>query len=118
MQGEELKAEKNMLLPDVTLGYFNGSNSYAGARHYQGFEVGLGIPLFFGEQRAKVNAKKYAMEATSSLQNHYSRQYNSRVSELKTGLEKYEDALQQYELAGKHLAVELIRSSEDELIGR
>ncbi len=58
MQGEELKAEKNMLLPDITLGYFNGTNNYAGAQHYQGFEVGLGIPLFFGEQRAKVNAKK------------------------------------------------------------
>ena len=71
MQGAELKAEKNMLLPDVTLGYFNGTNRYDGARNYQGFEVGLGIPLFFGEQRAKVKAKQYAMEATGNLQNHY-----------------------------------------------
>jgi cobalt-zinc-cadmium resistance protein CzcA len=112
MQGAELKVEKNMLLPEVTLGYFNGSNTYAGARHYQGFEVGLGLPLFFGEQRAKVKAKRFAIEATSSLQDHYYSQYNLRVSELKTGLEKHKEAITHYEHAGKHLAGELLRSSQ------
>ncbi len=112
MQGEEMKAEKNKLLPDLTLGYFNGSNAYAGARNYQGFEVGLGLPLFFGEQRAKVKAGKFAMEATSALQDHYFRQYNNRASELKAGLEKYMEAIEQYEHAGKHLAAELLRSSQ------
>ncbi|MFO7670033.1 MAG: CusA/CzcA family heavy metal efflux RND transporter [Bacteroidales bacterium] len=112
MQGEELKAERNLLLPDVTLGYFNGTNHYSGARHYQGIEVGLGIPLFFGEQRAKVNAKKYAMEAAGSLQNHYALQYNSRVNQLMSGLQKYTDAIRQYEETGKNLAMELIRSSK------
>ncbi len=112
MQGEELKAERNMLLPDVTLGYFNGTNHYTGARHYQGVEVGLGIPLFFGEQRAKVNAKKYAMEATGSLQNHYALQYNSRVNQLMQGLEKYTVAIRQFEETGQQLAKELIRSSK------
>ncbi|MDX2429476.1 MAG: TolC family protein, partial [Bacteroides sp.] len=112
MQGEELKAEKNMLLPDISLGYFNGTNRYTGAQHYQGFEVGLGIPLFFGEQRAKVNAKKYAIQATGNLQNHYSLQYNNRVRELKAGLKKYEEAIKNYEHTGKNLAAELIRSSK------
>ena len=107
-----MKAEKNKLLPDLTLGYFNGSNAYAGARNYQGFEVGLGLPLFFGEQRAKVKAGKFAMEATSALQDHYFRQYNNRASELKAGLEKYMEAIEQYEHAGKHLAAELLRSSQ------
>ena len=111
MLGEELKLEKNMLLPDLSLGYFNGSNQYAGSENYQGFEVGLGIPLFFGEQRAKVNAKKYAIEATASFQDHYSSQYNSRLAELKSGLKKYEEAIRQYETTGKELAGELFRSS-------
>ncbi len=112
MQDAELKAEKNLLLPDVTLGYFNGTNRYDGARNYQGFEVGLGIPLFFGEQRAKVKAKKYAMEATASLQNHYIRQYDNRISELSSGLVKYMEALLHYENTGKLLSEELFRSSQ------
>ena len=111
MQGEELKLEKNMLLPDLSLGYFNGTNQYAGSEHYQGFEVGLGIPLFFGEQRAKVNAKKYAMEASSSLQHHYASQYHSKLAELQAGLKKYEDAIRQYDETGKALSTELFRSS-------
>lgn len=111
-QGAELKVEKNMLLPDLTLGYFNGSNNYAGAEHYQGIELGLGLPLFFGEQRAKVKAKKFAMEATSALQDHYFRQYHSRLSELKAQLGKYGEAIEQYEHTGKHLSSELLRSSQ------
>ncbi|MFH0757698.1 MAG: CusA/CzcA family heavy metal efflux RND transporter [Bacteroidota bacterium] len=112
MQDAELKTEKNMLLPDVTLGYFNGTNRYAGARNYQGFEVGLGIPLFFGEQRAKVKAKKYAMEATASLQNYYIRRYDQRIAELRSGLDKYTEAILLYENTGKQLSGELFRSSQ------
>ncbi len=52
------------------------------------------------------------MEATDNLQNHYTRQYNNRVSELKAGLEKYEEAIENYEQTGKNLAAELIRSSK------
>ena len=111
MLNEELKAEKSLLLPDLTLGYFNGSNHYADAERYQGFEVGLGIPLFFGEQRAKVNAKKFAIQATGNIQDHYFRQYNMRVNELRESLGKYADALHNYEERGKHLSTELIRSS-------
>ena len=111
MLNEELKAEKSLLLPDLTLGYFNGSNHYADAERYQGFEVGLGIPLFFGEQRAKVNAKKFAIQATGNIQDHYFRQYNMRVNELRESLGKYADALHHYEERGKHLSTELIRSS-------
>jgi cobalt-zinc-cadmium resistance protein CzcA len=111
-QNAELKVEKNMLLPDLTLSYFNGTNRYTGARHYQGFEVGLGIPLFFSEQRARIKAKSYQMEATASLQQHYIRRYNQRVSELATSLKKYGEEIQFYLENGKQLAAELSRSAQ------
>ena len=112
LEGAELKVEKNMLLPDITLGYFGGTNSYEGSEMYHGFEVGLGIPLFFSEQRAKVKAKQFAMEATNQLQVAYIRNYNHKVSELKSGLVKYQEAIDYYKHSGKHLAAELIRSSQ------
>jgi cobalt-zinc-cadmium resistance protein CzcA len=49
-QDAELKVHRQMLLPDVRLNYFNGTNRYEGAARYQGFEVGLGVPLFFGSK--------------------------------------------------------------------
>ena len=107
-----LKVEKNRLLPDVTLSYFNGTNKYAGARNYQGFQVGVGIPLFFSEQRAKVKAEKFAWQATENLQANYIRVYNNKVSEMMTGLDKYRESIRYYEQSGKHLAAELIRSAQ------
>ncbi|MDF1573830.1 MAG: CusA/CzcA family heavy metal efflux RND transporter [Bacteroidales bacterium] len=111
-QGADLKVEKNLMLPDLTLGYFNGTNRYEGARHYQGFELGVGVPLFFGEQRARVKALQFSMQATENLQSYYIRTYENRVSELRNGLAKYQEAISYYERIGKQLAKELIRSSQ------
>jgi heavy metal efflux system protein len=111
-QEAELKVERNLLLPELTLGYFNGTNSYAGSENYQGFEVGVGVPLFFGEQRAKVKAKQFAMEATAQMQTHYIRKYENRVSELMNGLAKYQETIRYFDRSGKQLAAELFRSSE------
>jgi cobalt-zinc-cadmium resistance protein CzcA len=111
-QHAELKVEKNLLLPELTLGYFNGTNNYTGAEHYQGFEVGVGVPLFFSEQRAKVKAKQFAMEATAALQSSYIRKYENRVSELMNGLAKYQEAIRYYDRSGKELSRELVRSSQ------
>ena len=111
-QGAELKVERNLLLPEFTLDYYNGTNRYEGAEHYQGFKVGVGVPLFFSEQRARVKAKQFAMQATANLQDNYIRNYNNRVSELMNELAKYQDAILYYELTGKNLAAELIRSAQ------
>jgi cobalt-zinc-cadmium resistance protein CzcA len=111
-EGAELKVEKQLLLPDLTLGYFSGSNRYFGAQRYQGFELGLGIPIFFSEQRAKVKARQYAIEAGTQLQNYYIRNYENRVAELESGLVKYKEAIAYYEGTGKNLSSELIRSSQ------
>ena len=107
-----LKVKKNKLLPDVSISYFNGTNKYAGSMNYQGFQVGVGIPLFFSEQRAKVKAEQYAWEATKYLQTDYIHVYQNKVSEMMTGLDKYRESIQYYEHAGKHLAAELIRSAQ------
>jgi cobalt-zinc-cadmium resistance protein CzcA len=110
-QNAEIRVERQRLLPELTLGYFNGTNRYEGARHYQGVEVGVGIPLFFSEQRARIKARGYSLEANASMQEYYIRRYEQRVEELLTRLEKYGEELAYYLEYGKALSAELSRSA-------
>ncbi len=96
-----IKVEKNKLLPDVTVSYFQGTNKYADSKNYQGFQVGVGIPLFFSEQRGKAKAEQYAWEAIKYLQTDYIHVYQNKVSEMMTGLDKYKESIKYYEHSGK-----------------
>ncbi len=108
-----LKVEKNRLLPDLTLGYYNGTNSYADARNYQVFEVGLGIPLFFGEQKARIKAEKYAAEASEQMLENYRRSYDNRLGQLMKELEKRRRTVTYFEENGRQISAELIRTAQE-----
>ena len=108
----ELSVERNRLLPDLTLSVFNGTNHYVDAKNYSGFMIGLGIPLFFGEQRAKIKAGTYASQAAYSLQLNYETLYQARVFSLKLDLDKYMQALRYYEQSGEVLSAEIIHSAQ------
>lgn len=65
--GQQKRVEKNRLLPDLTLGYFNqsligyhdvnGQAQYFGASdRFQGFQVGVAIPLWFKSHSSKIKA--------------------------------------------------------------
>ncbi|MDA3928175.1 MAG: CusA/CzcA family heavy metal efflux RND transporter [Prolixibacteraceae bacterium] len=106
------KVEKNKLMPDVNLGYFNGTNRYDNAQRYYGFQVGLGLPLFFGEQKARIKASSFAHEAALNRQENYKFQYLAKVNALNTELNKYEEVLNYYLSDGKHLSQEIIVSAQ------
>lgn len=62
----KLKLEKSMLLPDLFAGYNNTSITglgpdnvyYNSSRRFQSIHAGIGIPLFFGSQKAKISTLK------------------------------------------------------------
>lgn len=116
MQGEYqmamLKVERHRLLPDLSLGYFNGSNAYAQAKNYQGFQLGLMVPLFFGEQKARIKSNKIAISIQENLLAHYSASLRFKKVELRRELMKYQEMLQLYETSGKQLSEEIIHSAQ------
>jgi len=60
------KLEKSMFLPDLSIAYNNmsmigtGANNvtYDRSKRFQSVQIGLGIPLFYGAQKSKVQAAK------------------------------------------------------------
>lgn len=92
--------ERAKLLPDFSIGYYNmtmrgtGSDnkSYTSSTRFQSMQVGLGIPLFFGAQKAKVNASRinqiiwdnqYQLEK-NQLENQYQSLLSKHQSNLAT----------------------------------
>lgn len=108
----ELQVFKQNLLPDLTLNYFNGTNKYNNAARYQGFEIGMAVPLFFSEQRARIKAQQFSMDAVELLQTSYAGKYENKQTELKAESNKYLAAIGNYEKTGRQLSAELVRSAE------
>lgn len=111
-QKAQHKLSKNSLLPDLNVGYFNGTNQFAGAKRYYGFQLGIAVPLFFGEQKATIKANQIATETAYTLQEHYKIQFQAKLNSLGTELEQYVDAIKYYENIGKELSYELQEASQ------
>ncbi len=94
------KVEKSKLLPVVTLGYNNTSITGTGANdvvydksnRFQSAQIGLGIPLFGGSQKAKIAASKIS---ESISENDFQKekmilekQYQNALSKYQSNLEK------------------------------
>ncbi|WP_439184055.1 CusA/CzcA family heavy metal efflux RND transporter [Carboxylicivirga taeanensis] len=106
-----LRVEKHKLLPDISLGYFNGTNSQAGAEHYSGVYAGVSIPLFFGEQRARIKAGKIGVQISQKMQAHYRRSLTTSYRNLQSELLKYQKAISYYEETGMTLSHELLKTA-------
>jgi cobalt-zinc-cadmium resistance protein CzcA len=111
-QALKLKLEKNKLAPDINLAYFVGSNHYEGAKKYNGFGFGLGIPLFFGEQKARIKANKIAVDVSRELSANYRIRMQTEYVRLLSQLKKYKDAIDYYETMGVNLSVKIVRSAK------
>lgn len=99
------KVEKSKLLPDLSFGYNNmsmignGADNvvYTGSSRFQSAQVGLGIPLFFGAQKARINSAKSLQQLSENnyklglqaIQNDYLKTAN-RILTLKNSLSYYE----------------------------
>ena len=106
-----VKTEQQRLLPDISLGYFYGNNRFENNRGYHGFQVGLGIPLYFGEQNAKIKAGKIAVNTTELLLQNDLLLLETKYKALKNELNKYRDAIEFYNQKGKKLSDEIIRAA-------
>jgi cobalt-zinc-cadmium resistance protein CzcA len=89
------RLERSKMLPDISLGYFNASIQGTGAdnllysesRRFNSGHIGIGIPIFSGSQKARINASRVKeLIADNEYQN-----------ELKTIANDYESAQSQYE---------------------
>jgi cobalt-zinc-cadmium resistance protein CzcA len=103
----QTRVEQQAFLPDVKVNLFRGTNLAAGSKIYPGFEVGLGIPLFFGAQSAKVKSSKSLQQQWDWEAVNFQSRLESQSRALQSTLAQQLSVIQYYETEGKQLGEQL-----------
>lgn len=106
-----IAVEKSKALPDIYLNYFLGSNTHADAKNYQGFGVGLSIPLFYGNHKANIKAAKISNEAQNLLIENELALIENKIKRLMTEQAKCADLIANYNSIEKPLVEEIARTA-------
>lgn len=106
----QITLEKNRFLPDVSVGYFN--QTLDKVKGFQGFQVGMGIPVFFWAQKGKVQSAKIQ---TQIAQSEYENYQNNLEAAFNQHLQVYQKNLQLisfYENTGLKQAEEILKTTQ------
>lgn len=107
----QVNIEKNKMLPDLSLNYFLGSNRFANAKYYQGFQIGLAIPLFYGSDKAKIRAAKINQGSEILLAENQQALIVNRLNKLLSEHLKLKAMMENYETSGKPLYDEIMKTA-------
>lgn len=103
----QTKVIQNSLLPNLNLDLFRGTNLAPGSKIYPGFEVGIGIPLFFGSQSAKIKSGKLAQDQIGLESENFKNRLETNFSNIQKRLDQNSQIIRYYETEGKVLASQL-----------
>lgn len=101
------KVEKSTLWPDVSAGYFiqslTGNQDIDGQSHYydsslrfQGFSVGLSLPIFAGSTVSQIKASKTNVEIQQKNADYLQQQLKSQYQQQMEQLTTYQSLLEYY----------------------
>lgn len=101
------KVERSALMPDITAGYFiqsmrgiqdvNGSPvSYDGSLQFQGFSVGVAIPIFAGSGSARMRAAKTNVEVQQMSADYLQAQLQGELTQQLEQLSTFESMISYY----------------------
>lgn len=106
----QLGLEKNKFLPDLSVGYFN--QSLDGVTGFQGFQFGVGIPIFFTGQRGRVQSAKIQTEIAKSNAESYENGLKTHFNQQLQEYKKLSDLLNYYEATGLKQADQILRITQ------
>ncbi|PQJ69183.1 CusA/CzcA family heavy metal efflux RND transporter [Polaribacter butkevichii] len=102
--------EKQSLLPDISLEYFQGTNNLL-KNTVSGYQIGLKIPLFFTGNTSKIKASKISKDIILEQQQDYKIKLEAEYKALLATLHQYNEAVNYYENQGKNLKNEIIKTA-------
>ncbi len=102
-----LSLERQRLLPDLQVSAFQGTNNGVDAQQFSGFQAGVAVPLWFGANKAKINAAKTETIIMANELENYKIQLEANHQGLLSDLKKFEEGINYYDSTGKELSAAL-----------
>jgi cobalt-zinc-cadmium resistance protein CzcA len=120
--GRETSLQKQLLAPDFTLGYFNqtligvplnaaSTELATSSSRFQGFQVGIGLPLWIRPQIAKVKTAQFRQRAIESASDQRIAEHDALIKALRIEITRYKETLDYYDTNGRQQAETIYRQS-------
>lgn len=107
----EINLAKNKFLPDLMVDVFRGSNNGAGSKVYNGVQIGLAIPIAFGNNRTQLKSSKLQLSIAEFEYNNYITQLTARQKEISLKIKMHKEAIDYYQQTGMQLKNEILMSA-------
>lgn len=104
----QISLQKQHWLPDINVDYFQGKNTGLSQSLY-GFQVGVGIPLFYFGNKAKSKVAQLELQSWEQQKQNEEQKIDKYISQKVNELAKYQEAINYYNQYGKKLSEEIIK---------
>ena len=104
------KLEKQNLLPDISLEYFQGTNDLL-KNNLTGYQIGLKIPLLFSGNSSKIKASKISKNIVEAEEQNYKLVLEAQYKSLLATLNQYKESINYYHNEGENLKNEIIKTA-------
>lgn len=117
---KETNVQRRSVLPDITVGYFNqtligvplraGSTDLATASNrFQGFQLGLAVPLWIRPQIARVKFYEYRQKAIANASEQRVVEHDAQVKGVVAEITRYRESLDYYIKEGNNQSEAIFR---------
>ena len=96
--------ERQKLLPDLSFELSRGTNAFADAKVYNGIQIGVLIPLWFGAQSSRIRASNVQTQILEAEMKDYQNRLSARAVQLFASLTKHQKSIGFYQAEGQELA--------------
>jgi cobalt-zinc-cadmium resistance protein CzcA len=111
--------EKSKLLPEINLGYNNmsiqnGLNYDLGSR-FHSFQLGFGIPIFYGAQKARIKSAKTLQDITKNETAYAGKQLKAELEDVLSQFKKNQEIVNDFESSGLKNAKDITQTLNRQL---
>jgi cobalt-zinc-cadmium resistance protein CzcA len=95
---QDISLQKTKLLPEISVGYFN--QQIDNVRGFEGFEVGLSIPLWFVPEANNISISKIEYDKSINNLEYLKRNYYNKYTSILRKLEQIQERIKYFEDVG------------------